>query len=128
MLKLKIGNSSCTVTGGTSEQLDSLRKVCAYSVSTGHKSPLKGKLAGGKMQWFRVDPRKLGAAKRAGYKIKWIPVKQKRHLMDRKGTFPTGLLYLIEEFIAANRWQVLVDDTRVVPIGIHNLFTIRFED
>lgn len=39
----------------------------------------------------------------------------RKYLVDRKGNFPTGLLYLVEETLSEAGWRYETQDTRVMP-------------
>lgn len=49
----------------------------------------------------------------------------KRHLMDRKGTFPTGLLTLVRKSLSTTPHEVT--DTRVKPTAKPGMFKLRME-
>jgi superfamily II DNA or RNA helicase len=49
----------------------------------------------------------------------------KRYLLDRRGGFATGLLYLVKKFLAENKITCTVVDTRKVPEAKEGLFTLK---
>lgn len=86
MLKIKVGNSSCSVGNPSLEQVNALRRELSYS---------EKKRAGGYRKTFGSE---------------------RKYLIDKRGTFPTGLLYLVEETLTKKGWTFEVEDTRVRPV------------
>ncbi len=93
MINLVIGNSLCRVEGISVSQFKLLRTCCAYTIQSKRKFKVKNKK--GKMVWSHK--------------------KERHNLMDRSGVFPTGLLYLVKEFLDDKSWEYRVLDERIVP-------------
>lgn len=87
--EIEIGNSVCRVLGVPPNVFAALREATSYRKKTGRRVKTKS----GKM----------------------IPEIRTMFLMDRRGVFPTGLLYVVEEFMAAKRVAYSVRDTRAEP-------------
>lgn len=87
MLQIKIGNSTSVISGLTADQHRSLVKVLSY-------------LTGSEQTYFS-----------GAYRQRRIP------LIDKKGAFPTGLLYIVFAWIFENGLskEADIDDTRIVP-------------
>lgn len=49
-------------------------------------------------------------------------VDYRKPLIDRRGSFPTGLLYIAKAWVAKTRCQVVYNDTRTPPNPRHGLF------
>lgn len=50
----------------------------------------------------------------------------KRYLLDRKGNFPTGLLYLVDAYFKGNK-QYERQDRRIRPTSTYGLFKLKLE-
>lgn len=85
MVKLTIGNSECKAEGLNVKQLSELRAIMSYQADP-------------QSAWHSGSPRSLT-----------------RHLMDKRGTFPTGLLYLFEEWAAKNKLKPSIATSRFRP-------------
>lgn len=85
MLKVKINNSYSQIIGATSEQHAQLRKLLSYL----------------------PDPNAAFFAGISGF--------SRRYLLDRKGFFPTGLVFDALDFIASTDWKAEAVDERLVP-------------
>lgn len=92
MITLEIDNSKCQIHGLTSEQHRELKKILSYDIS-GPKAYYTG--------LFKST---------------------KRYLIDKHGSFPTGLLYLVEEYLRNLNYSTL--DRRMRPIPNPDLFKI----
>lgn len=51
----------------------------------------------------------------------------KKYLLDKKGIFPTGLLYIVQQYVYSTGCQVTAEDKRVQPKAIKGLFSLRLE-
>jgi superfamily II DNA or RNA helicase len=89
MVKLRIGNSVCQILGLDQDRFRELRESISVREKTG-----------------RMIPTSTG---------KRIPEIRTQYLIDKRGEFPTGLLYLVKEFLAESGEDWTIDDTRVVP-------------
>lgn len=103
---LFIDNSSCSIQGLELPLLRKLREKLSFSEMTGRMITVKGG--------------------------KRIRERQTFYLMDRYGNFPTGLLYLVEEFLADECPDRAVEynDVRRIPTGsreVHLMLTRSFE-
>lgn len=95
MIRLTIGNSTCSLTGLTVTEFKAIRTVLSYTEQV------------------------------RGYRKTF---RQARHyLMDRRGNFPTGLLYLVDDYFAkkGTLHTVVRSDNRKRPKPIPGLFTMR---
>jgi superfamily II DNA or RNA helicase len=103
MVTLTIGNSVCKIEGLDRDTFVKLRGKVAVTQKTGRKIRTKSG--------------------------KFIPQTKTYYLMDKKGGFPTGLLYIVEAFIADTRLKVTRKDTRKRPTinsaGVETLFVTR---
>lgn len=97
MVTLKIGNSECEIKGLTGDQTKEVRELMCFIEDT-HTARFTG----------------LGR-----------PVK--KYLMDKRGRFPTGLLYILRSWQKLNKIVFHVDDTRTVPHGQDGLFNLKLE-
>lgn len=88
-MKLTIGNSMCHFEGLPLNHLRGLRKELSYTVNIGRRIRTKSG--------------------------KFIPLMQVHHLMDKHGSFPSGLLYLVDKYIDSNKLNAQRNDTRVLP-------------
>lgn len=91
MIKLSIGNSTCQLEGLTTEQFKSVKELLFYS----------------------EDPQAAFFSKSFR--------SPKRYLIDKKGFFPTGLLYIVESWLKEEKHPFQSDDKRIKPKP-HNLF------
>lgn len=89
MIRLTVGNSLCKITGINTKEYNELRELLSYS----------------------EDP----AA--AFYRKSWKS--GKRYLIDKKGNFPTGLLYIVEDYLKLPPEQVY--DQRWKPTHLLSL-------
>lgn len=89
MIKLLIGNSISKVSGLTSVQLKEIRKLMSYVNTQGVKN-FKQR---GRMSW-KSD---------------------RIYIMTERGVFPTGLLYILANWVTQNGLDVDVQDSRVCP-------------
>lgn len=48
----------------------------------------------------------------------------KRYLIDKKGVFPTGLLYLVDEYLEKNKIKYSRNDLRRVPMALESKFSL----
>lgn len=107
MITINVHNSLCSLKNVTPSVLSALRKTCIYFVTTGRKLPIK---------------QKDGTTK-------WIKERHKNHLMDRKGVFPTGLLYRVISYLKLKTIEYSIVDTRTRPAlnkdGLKTLFVKR---
>lgn len=94
MLRLQIDNSLCRIEGLNPTEFKSLRDVLSYDI----------------------------ADSAAYYTGSCRPTK--RYLIDRRGVFPSGLLYLVEKWLEPSRVQVERIDQRKVPPARDGLFTL----
>lgn len=85
MINILIDNSTSSVTGLSVDQTKDLKNILCY-----YEDP--------QAMYFSGNHRS-----------------PKRYLLDKKGNFPTGLLYLVEEYVAKNKIDAIVIDKRVVP-------------
>lgn len=106
MIELIIGNSLCRILGLKSIQLRELRKLMLYERRTGKwvKEPAKDKA--GKQ---RFDPK----TKKPLFNS--VPQIEREHLMAKDGRFPTGLLYIVENYLADRSLPHEVMDARERP-------------
>lgn len=86
MVKITVGNSECKVEGLNVKQLSELRTIMSYQADP-------------QSAWHSGSPRSLT-----------------RHLMDKRGNFPTGLLYLFEGWAAKNKLKPTISTSRVRPM------------
>lgn len=94
-MKLKIDNSTCLIEGYTQAQFKELRELLSYS----------------------DDPK---AKFYAGHKFS-----AKKFLITKRGEFPTGLLYLVKDWLKANKLQAEVKDVRIVPNKVKTPFVLN---
>lgn len=94
MIKLSVDNSNCQIEGLTVEQFKSLKELMFYS----------------------EDPQ-------AAYYSRSFR-SPKRYLIDKKGFFPTGLLYIVEGWLEVKKYPCQTSDNRIKPKP-HNLFKAR---
>ncbi len=92
MISLKIDNSSCLITGLTDAQYKELRNLMAYDISS-------------QQSFFSGNHHAT-----------------KRYLLDKKGQFPTGLLYIVRDWLDSQTLRYVRNDTRVVPTSLPGLF------
>ncbi len=92
-MKLIVGNSLSQLEGLTTAHLSEVRKVLSYD-----ESPESAHFS--------------GAHKR-----------HRRYLIDKRGFFPTGLLYLVEGLLEKHRWAHVTVDSRRRPESRPELFT-----
>lgn len=85
MLTLEIGNSISKFIGLTAQQLSQLKEILFYTIDP-------------QAMYFSGNFRS-----------------PKRYLIDKKGHFPTGLLYLATEWAKSSQYYCEVSDTRKVP-------------
>lgn len=94
MIRVTVGNSLCRVEGLPVCEFKGLREVLSYSVPQS-----KAFFSGGHRP-------------------------TKRYLMDRRGTFPTGLLYLVRKYFEPSHVRVEWKDNRKRPEARQGLFTL----
>ncbi len=95
MIQVAVGNSDCRVTGLSVTQLSALRELMFYNI-------------------------KSQEAFFSGH-----PGGRKRYLLDKRGNFPTGLLYIVEQYLAKVPHEIR--DTRVRPKSIPGLLKGTYE-
>ncbi len=93
MVSLTIDNSICSIYGLNVNQYADLRKLLSYTAD-----PAQGRYSGWKGN-------------------------NRRYLLDKKGNFPTGLLYLVEQYFEGQ--TMLVHDKRIKPVSRPGMFSIR---
>lgn len=91
---LKIGNSSCQLAGLNELQFKKLKAILSYSIDQ-------------QAAYFSRSTHNL-----------------RRYLIDKKGNFPTGLLYLVRKFLKEEKISIRVEDDRVQPVSKPGLFTM----
>ncbi len=89
MVVLKICNSTCTITGLMPQRFQSLRSASSVRQKTGRM--VRGKSG------------------------KRFPETRTTYMIDKRGEFSTGLLYLVEEFLQAKNLKYEISDLRRVP-------------
>jgi superfamily II DNA or RNA helicase len=94
MLKVVLGNSMCRIEGYSPKQFSDLRELLSYHIDS--------------QQAFYA-----GAYRSS-----------KRYLLDRKGVFPTGLLYIVQKYLGDTNSQHTVIDNRKRPEARHGLFSL----
>lgn len=95
MIKLTVGNSMSRVEGLDITQLKALRALTSYS----------------------IDP-KAAYFSGSSYNLT-------RHLMDKRGNFPTGLLYIVEKYLFHKMF--LLKDLRTLPDSRYGLFEMKLD-
>lgn len=55
-------------------------------------------------------------------------VNTRRYLLGKKGDFPTGLLYIVLDYLKQHSQPVEIIDRRIVPLPQEGLFTLKLED
>lgn len=93
-MKLTIGNSTCRLEGFTEKQYKQMRELCSYRISA-------------QAEFYTGGHRS-----------------PKRYLMTPRGNFPSGLLYLIENYIKKHQLKPQVVDTRQRPKGLGTVFRL----
>jgi superfamily II DNA or RNA helicase len=105
MITLTIDNSDCRVTGLNAEQFAALRKLLLYRERTG--------------RWVKQRDKKTK-------KIRMVPEVLFHFLIDKRGNFPTGLLYIVEDFLLNIDPLYVATDARKLPVlnqaGVDTLF------
>jgi superfamily II DNA or RNA helicase len=107
VITIVIGNSVCKVVGINRKQFSDLRERTMYVERTGRwiMQIAKDKRTGKTL----IDPRTRKPMK------KRVPEILKHFLMDKRGQFPTGLLYIVEDYLAQAKVVVRYQDERVQP-------------
>lgn len=106
MIVIDINNSVCKVSGVTRKQLTDIRHRTLYKERTGKWVSEYVKDKQGKKV---LDP------KTRKFKLKQVPQIIKHFLTDRKGNFPTGLLYIVEDYFHSNKIEFFYRDKRIEP-------------
>lgn len=94
-MKLKIDNSICVIEGYTQAQFKELRDLLSYS----------------------DDPK---AKFYAGHRFS-----AKKFLITKRGEFPTGLLYLVQDWAKVKKLNIDVKDVRVKPAKVKKPFVLN---
>ena len=94
-VELKVHNSTCWITGLNMDQTKDLRELMSYRLN-----PTISYYTGG----FKSD---------------------KRYLMTKKGAFPTGLLYIFEEYAKKTRMPYVLNDIRRAPRPLPSTSSMR---
>lgn len=107
MISIAVDNSACKVSGLTKAQFEDLRSKMINHHRTGRwiQQIVKDKRTGKAI----CDPKTKKPIKKS------VPEILKTYLMDRRGFFPTGLLYLVEDYFYAKSIKFACDDKRVEP-------------
>lgn len=97
----------CKVSGLNRKQFDELRIQTLYKERTGRwiQEFVKDKRTGKRV----IDPKTKKPKKRS------VPEILKHFLMDKRCQFPTGLLYIVEDFLLKGKIKFKYNDTRVRP-------------
>ncbi len=119
MIVVKVGNSVCKVSGASRTHFDELRLATMYLERTERWISQLIKDKNGK-PIPDLDPktRRQLRDKKTGkpkFKTKQVPEIKKHFLMDQYGNFPTGLLYIVEDYLTQKKIPFGYQDTRVVP-------------
>jgi superfamily II DNA or RNA helicase len=93
MIQLRIDNSTCRVSGLTEKQFKELREQLSYTPKA-NQSYFSGKAYG-----------------------------MSRHLLDKRGEFPTGLLYLVDRYLKGLKVERI--DARKRPESLPGLFSLK---
>lgn len=96
-MKLTIDNSICNISPLNSKQLSELKELLHYTVN-----PQAAFFSGG-----------------------YGPTK--RYLIDPKGNFPSGLLYLVEQWAKDYNIKLTINDKRIVPTPKSGMFFLRLK-
>ena len=113
MIELVIGNSTSQLKNLTTEHMRGLRKVLFYrDTSKRIERTMRDKISG--------KPIFTAAGK-----VKTVLIHPTVYLIDKHGVFPTGLLYIVYEYIRSHGVQYRKLDTRVMPnphtIGLESI-------
>lgn len=98
MIKVEINNSKCVITGLDKEHFKALKQLMSYKIN---------------------DQASFHTRK---YHSNASPI---RYLLSNNGSFPTGLLYLLDIFSSVYKLNIIKEDLRVKPNSIKNTFHLR---
>jgi superfamily II DNA or RNA helicase len=108
MLKITIGNSVCRIVGLKQKSFQALRDCVSVQEQTGRWIEKPVLDANGNQRFVVRNGQRVPLTRRG-------PEIRTRYMIDKRGDFPTGLLYLVEDFLREHRLGFEVHDTRVVP-------------
>lgn len=117
MIQVKIGNSISKVSGLTAEQFKQVRELMCYRVPTRIRVTVR---------------RKVKINGKTGIKSGTVFQTRKCYLIDQKGEFPTGLLYILQDYLQKSGTVSETIDTRIKPklkqLGLDTLFVDKSMD
>lgn len=120
MVRVEVGNSLSQVTGLSVKQFKEIRLAMRHEVTTGKVRMVKKRV---KLSTGEIKIRFVPLIKDGKVQMKIV----RTDLMDVRGVFPTGLLYILQDYLVKNDLISHADykDTRVKPKSFPSMFVFR---